>query len=109
MFLANTIHVAGSDAVAGLLVRLRDALVEGGRLIVHERLQLASEPEAEKQDTRERLVNGMNALRWFVGEGQAYSAEHIERLLRDCGFTEIDTSPPQGGIGVFVAWKRAPS
>ena len=81
-----------------LLQHAKDALTNGGWIIIHEKL---TNPEQQHKPLANALVN-LDMLIWT--EGQQYTAKELEVCLQEIGCTKIQTIPTTGYWSVVIGW-----
>lgn len=101
IIVSHLFHHFSEERCAVLLARLRDVLAPGGRLVIHEFIS-----GADPAETPFPYLFSVIMLT-STHEGEAYSLDTYERLLRDAGFSAPTVHPSLGLPSLLVLSPRS--
>ena len=100
IFYSNILHIYNSQENKELFLKMKKALVKGGRLVLVDYFHTrdATQPY-------EAALFGVTML-MFTATGKTYSYDETEKLLSQTGFHKFRRIPLGDGNGMLVAFKK---
>ena len=100
IFYSNILHIYSPQENKQLLLKMKNALVKGGRLVLVDYFHTrdATQPY-------EAALFGVTML-MFTATGKTYSYDETEKLLSQTGFHKFRRIPLGDGNGMLVAFKK---
>ena len=100
VFYSNILHIYSPEENKQLFLKMKKALVKGGRLILVDFFHTrdATQPY-------EAALFGVTML-MFTATGKTYSYDETEKLLSQTGFHKFRRTPLGEGNGMLVAFKK---